>query len=199
MNFRVRLSCSQEAKKITDKEEERIRQIKAETAEWKRIQKSLELEAAARKTGKRKKEAPEAVNILDSFQKPSLDATNEADIEVSNRQAEGKERDSILKSVLDGFLYVRGEDQDAAIEKTESISAYRENSKIEKNGQEITPENVPVLSRWRQNPENRSITGFVRNSSEFDNGTEITISTARADAKSGTVVTSLSGRQYKLT
>jgi hypothetical protein len=60
----------------------------------------------------------------------------------------------------------------------------------------IEPEHVPVLSRWTQSPVDRSITGYVRNSPDHGNGTEITILTFGKDVKRGSMVSTLSGKQY---
>jgi hypothetical protein len=70
----------QEAKKIAEKEGERIRQIKAETEEWKKIQRSLESEAALRErerqmTEKMGKQAAKAIGKAD-FEKMGIDVPN---------------------------------------------------------------------------------------------------------------------------
>jgi len=157
-----------EAKKIAGKEEERIRQIKAETQEWKKIQKSLELEASAR-------ERERATAKMGS----------------QGGKDDSSDTNSLL-SVFDGLMYVLGDTED------ETIGTSGRKAIAKSDGQEIEPEVVPVLSRWKQNPSDRSITGYVRNSPDFENGTEITISTVRRNVKKGTVVTTLSGKQYKL-
>ena len=97
---------------------------------------------------------------------------------------------STLESVFDGLMYVLGGNDDETIGNT--------GEGVNREDQVITPENVPVLSRWKQNPDDNSITGYVRNSPDFANGTEITITTVRKEVKSGTVVTTPSGLQYKL-
>jgi hypothetical protein len=58
-------------------------------------------------------------------------------------------------------------------------------------------DNIPIVSKFKQNADG-SITGVVRNSKSFRNGTEITTSPVRRGAKSGDVVTTSSGSKYRL-
>ncbi|KAL7519656.1 hypothetical protein ACHAWX_004416 [Stephanocyclus meneghinianus] len=61
----------------------------------------------------------------------------------------------------------------------------------------VVADDVPVVSKFTQNPDG-SITGIVRNSKNFRNGTEITTSPVRRGAKAGEVVTTSSGSKYRL-
>jgi hypothetical protein len=58
-------------------------------------------------------------------------------------------------------------------------------------------DNVPVLARWKQNTDG-SITGYISNSPNFRNGTEITTSPVKRGATAGSVVKTGSGSQYRL-
>jgi len=178
-----------EIKKSSQSTEANVRAMTEETEGWKNVQKSLELEAPHKvKRGVAPRRQQKQQFEFKGFGAPPLrrdgkknmskkqvgqQATEVIDARDSFKAQEKKIRKedshgSKLSSVIDGSLYV------------------------------VTPENIPELSRWKQNPADQSITGFVRNSSEFDNGTEITIETDRDGAKKGLVVTSLSGQQYKL-
>lgn len=57
--------------------------------------------------------------------------------------------------------------------------------------------NIPTLSNWVQNADG-SLTGKVRNSKSYRNGTKITTSPVRRGVKKGSVVKTGSGSQYKL-
>jgi hypothetical protein len=60
-----------------------------------------------------------------------------------------------------------------------------------------TKDDIPVLSRWKQNADG-SITGVVSNAkAKFQSGTTITTSPVKKGAKSGLVKTG-SGSQYRL-
>jgi hypothetical protein len=56
---------------------------------------------------------------------------------------------------------------------------------------------IPVLEKWNQNADG-SITGVVSNSLTYQDGASITTSPVKKDAKSGTIVTTSSGSQYRL-
>jgi hypothetical protein len=56
--------------------------------------------------------------------------------------------------------------------------------------------NIPILSRWTQNA-NGSLTGWISNSSNYEDNTKITTSSV-PKARRGTVVTTKSGSQYRL-
>ena len=58
-------------------------------------------------------------------------------------------------------------------------------------------DNIPIVGKFRQNRDG-SITGIVRNSKNFSNGTEITTSPVGRGAKAGDVVTTSSGSKYRL-
>jgi hypothetical protein len=58
-------------------------------------------------------------------------------------------------------------------------------------------DDIPIISKFRQNADG-SITGIVRNSKSFRNGTEITTSAVARGAKAGSVVTTSSGSKYRL-
>jgi hypothetical protein len=61
----------------------------------------------------------------------------------------------------------------------------------------VVVDNIPVVGKFKQNPDG-SITGIVRNSKNFRNGTEITTSPVKRGAKAGDVVTTSSGSKYRL-
>ena len=58
-------------------------------------------------------------------------------------------------------------------------------------------ENAPVIYDWQRNDDG-SITGYVRGASDFPDGTRITTSAVKREAKSGSAVWTSSGNQYKL-
>ena len=59
------------------------------------------------------------------------------------------------------------------------------------------PVDIPSVVRFKQNKDG-SITGIVKNSKNFRNGTEITTSPVKRGAKIGDIVTTSSGSKYKL-
>ena len=56
---------------------------------------------------------------------------------------------------------------------------------------------TPSLSMWTQN-DNGSITGFISNSQNYQDGTKVTTSPAPLGAKPGSVVKTYTGSAYKL-
>jgi hypothetical protein len=58
-------------------------------------------------------------------------------------------------------------------------------------------ENIPSLVEWIQN-EDGTITGFVNNKEGFEDGTQITTSPVKLDAKTGMIVQTRGGSKYKL-
>jgi len=64
-------------------------------------------------------------------------------------------------------------------------------------GGSVPQDDIPILKGFRQNTD-KSITGIVSNSKNFRNGTAITTSPVRGEAKKGTVVKTQSGSQYRL-
>jgi hypothetical protein len=66
-----------------------------------------------------------------------------------------------------------------------------------KEAPKVVDDGIPIVSKFTQNNDG-SITGIVRNSKSFKNGTEITTSPVKRGAKSGDVVTTSSGSKYRL-
>jgi hypothetical protein len=64
-------------------------------------------------------------------------------------------------------------------------------------GTRAVNDNIPVLSRFKQNKDG-SLTGIVSNASGFRTGTKITTSPVRMGAKAGQIVTTESGSKYRL-
>jgi hypothetical protein len=66
-----------------------------------------------------------------------------------------------------------------------------------KEAPKVVDDGIPIVSKFTQNSDG-SITGIVRNSKSFKNGTEITTSPVKRGAKAGDVVTTSSGSKYRL-